>query len=156
MTARTKKAGLYRDTGGWVRVAFPFDRVVSDTLKIIVGRGNYRYDGPDKGGPCWFVLEPYAQDAANVLLVNGYEVETDLPIAGNSRGSAPAAPSSSNGTASNPFAALFQVAGTEKLAHAIYRALIKVLHPDVGGSNILTQQLNDAWSEYEQSNTLPF
>lgn len=129
----TKRAGIYKDENGWVRVIFPFDVKTKDDLKRRVGSTGYKWvPAPIK---CWFVLEPFAGVAAEVLEANGFEVETDIeefleaPV---------------ESVDANPWVTIFAQLD-EDIGKKLWRSAALVLHPDKIGKNKLMTELNNAW-----------
>ena len=124
-----RQVGIYKDEGGWLRVAFPYDVAAKDALKEAAGKGGYRFIPENK---TWYILEPMAQSVADAFIALGWEVETDL-IA------------SQDGSMGNGWDIILDGLSKETAA-ALYRGCAKVLHPDMptGDAGMMTA-LNEAW-----------
>lgn len=81
---------------------------------------------------CWTVEEPFVDKALH--LIEPVQVH-DL----RQPSTAPRPPSAS------PWAQVLHDALPERFRQPVYRAVLRVLHPDVGGDTQLAQELNDAF-----------
>ncbi len=124
------------DRGGHTAtVTFPYDAEAVETIKTIAGR---RWDADRKH---WTIGTTSVQLAAKRFTDAGFLVTVE----GHAYTATPA--TMTNGT--RPIADLF-AALPPPLRPDAYKALARVLHPDVGGDTVLMQQLNDAYEECER------
>lgn len=123
---------------GHVLILSPFE--AKDTIRSLPSR---QWDPTLRG---WVIPSHHVSLAVAALVDAGFRVLD--PVGLNDHPGGPRTgrtrPNSSGGAAgtSDPFAALY-AALPDHLRAPTYRALVRVLHPDVGGDGRLTQILND-------------
>lgn len=116
---------------GWAEVRFPYDPALVAMIREIPGR---RWDADAKA---WLIhaaaissCATMFQIAGQVVMVNGVEWTGSVP---------PREKPQASGDA--PFGKLFAYLPAE-LRKPVYSALAKVLHPDMGGTKEIMQELN--------------
>lgn len=116
---------------GWAEVRFPYNQAHVAMIREIPGR---KWDGDRK---VWMIHETSIstcatmfQIAGEVVMVDGVEWTGTVP---------PKRQAQANG--SSPFGGLFAYLPAE-LRKPVYAALAKVLHPDMGGTKEIMQELN--------------
>lgn len=118
--------------GGMCNVTFPYSRDLVDTLKSAVPAGCRSWDPRRK---LWTVESWCVPDLVATLRALGYIVvdgtRAERPKPPPSRGEVTWAET------------LFVAVGPDRV-EPVYRALVRVLHPDTGGDTVLMQQLNAA------------
>lgn len=117
--------------GGNARIYSPF--AAKDTVKALPGAHW------DSGQRCWVIPAAYAQFAAGELRRHGYIVTVD-----NESQPRPQAPD--NIRAGEPWEAMLLAVPSE-LRERAYKALSRVLHPDVGGDIAAMQGLTQAYAK---------
>jgi hypothetical protein len=126
------------------RVHFPYDPTLVALIKSAVPAGQRRWDPEAKR---WTILDTFsanyfarkARAAGHAVEMDGVRHESDSRFRGQQQ-----APPRSSSTVSTDWAtALLRAVGKER-QDAVYKALSRVLHPDVGGDTELMQQLNEA------------
>ncbi len=122
-------------TGAVTVVTFPYDEQAVTIIRTIPGR---HWNAELKQ---WLIATDRARLAAKRFHDAGFTVTID----GRAYESTPP-PSPTSATAKPPLVALFNVL-PDRLRQPVYKALSKVLHPDVGGDTALMQQLNRAVEE---------
>lgn len=112
---------------------FPYNAAAVAAIKACVPY-TARSWNPD--GKSWIVREPYVDSALRTVsrVVGQLDVADLRP------------PKLSTGSSVDWASALF-AALPENLRTPVYRALLKVLHPDIGGSTAMTQRLIDAFGD---------
>lgn len=130
---------LRSDHPDWVKVMSPFHDEWVDTFKAVIPGAARRpvYSPLDKKFAYWLVLKGYLNELATLFdtYFPDEEIESDLEAEGTL--------SLSDG---NCFAPLFARCPKDQQRN-LYIALIKIFHPDVGGSSELAAQLNQAYRE---------
>lgn len=114
-------------------VTFPYDAEAVAIIKTISGRHWHASRRQ------WTIDATSAQLAAKRFTDAGFHVT----INGRAYTATPAAMT----TGTRPIADLF-AALPAPLRPDAYKALARVLHPDVGGDTVLMQQLNDAYQDH--------
>lgn len=115
-------------------VKSPFS--AKDVIKDAVPPG-YRWW--DKAGRQWYVYEFYVQDLVRALTRAGFDpvVLPSLSAPKSSAGRTPVA-------ASDWATATFSTCTSKDQVDAMHKALLRVHHPDKGGSPAMVEQINDA------------
>jgi len=124
--------------GDHYEVSFPYDPTAVAVIKALPSYA--RRWNPDR--KLWRVEIEYARSLAGNLRELGYVVVGVEP---------PREPPRANGRTINGTAwahTLLHRAGPER-SERVFRALSKILHPDVGGDTQLQRELNDAYRELE-------
>jgi hypothetical protein len=122
--------------GAGAQVAFPYDRNLIDIVKTVPGRQWV------KAEKYWAIPARSVDLCADALRAAGQVVYVTRPD-----GSTWTSGRQTHGTRGTPdpdWAASLLAAVGSDLQDAAYRALSKVLHPDVGGDTRLMQDLNRA------------
>jgi hypothetical protein len=123
-------------------ISFPFDQVLIDLVKTIPGRQWV------KAEKVWRIPRINVDWAADALRAAGETVFVTRPD-----GSAWTSGKSTHGSRGTPHASwaanLLEAVGPE-LADATYRAMARVLHPDIGGDPRRMQELNDAMDRHRR------
>lgn len=117
----------------WIAITFTYNNELKDELMIVVGRGNYKWVKETKQ---WLVRHSF-HDAV-VELFESYEYSIDDYV--QYRPSPPQAVATSN-----PWLKVFGELDSD-LAHKLYRAATRTLHPDAGGTDAAMRLLNAAWA----------
>jgi hypothetical protein len=125
-----KKAGVYYDDHGWLRIDVAFDRELNENIKSVFGRGNYFYSPETKK---WYVKQLFRAELIELIKNRGYQVETDVVV-------------DSRPKSTNPWDVVFERM-SEEVANKFYRAAISALHPDVGGDTELFKEFTQAYRE---------
>ena len=143
--------GFFTRTGGSVRLITPFDRAFVDALKEAIPWRHRDFDGSTK---TWTIHEPYDSEALQLALDYYDDMEEVFTQAGVEREIANAfkthvcitkeAPGTPHEVSEclrrvrhmhQEFAVLYLLPGAPwSVIQAAYRALVKLVHPDVAGS----------------------
>lgn len=86
----------------------------------------------DKERRAWMVHTPFVQDLVDALHEHGYSVDVR------------SATSRSSVSSETWAAAAFSSCATKDQVDAMHKALLRVHHPDKGGSPAMVEQINDA------------
>lgn len=122
-------------TGLWVMQS-PYDLRIIEVAKRHHGRWN-----PE--AHVWYWTLPIdARRAADDLRQFGFEVDLE-------GATAPPPPPPRQGRTSNPWTAVF-TSLPRPLRDKVYKAVVRVLHPDHGGDLAAMQQLTAAYAQTEQ------
>lgn len=113
---------------GSVTIRTPYDEQLVDDYKTCIPRQYRRWDPVRK---VWFFDPPWSDEAVDIARA----FFPGLVVVGAAQDDVPAP----DGWAVALFAAL-----PERLHDPAYKALVKVVHPDIGGDERAAQQLNDA------------
>lgn len=135
-------AGIYERHAphGWLRVQFDYNEACIADLKATIPPGSRRWIREDRH---WLIREQYAEEVRDVLVRHGFLVETDV----EAPGPVEAITAASIG---NPFDVLLGLPGvTPDMARRMRNLFARSFHPDQGGSVIVMQLLNEAWSRYQ-------
>ena len=119
-----------RTEGHYAKIAFPYD---AEAVAIIKGIPVHRWD---KASKTWTTETSWVRLLATRMHARGFEIEINGEIFTPERPKAKA-------MSSSPFTALFS-ALPDRLKRPVFKALARVLHPDVAGADTtaLMQQLN--------------
>jgi hypothetical protein len=130
----TKSVVFVRD-GATIRLTFPFDAAVKDRLKREYAA---RWDAD---GRVWVVQWFQRDDIVHLFESEGYEAF--LQENGEVRRlSSPASPTHFTQLS---WAQVLYDATPPELRHPMFKAVMKVVHPDSGGSTRMAQDLNEAF-----------
>jgi hypothetical protein len=113
--------------GRWLFVAFTYDEDLKDQIKALPGAHWFPSE------KAWRMPVKHREEVECILRRWGFFDDVDIK-AGNADGE----------WASVMFGAL-----PPRLREPVYKALLRVLHPDVGGDGRVTQQLNDAYRDVD-------
>jgi len=117
--------------GNRYAITFDYDPDIVSLIKTLPGADR----GFNPGTKVWTIAETWAGTLARELDQLGYLVVGLDPTAG---------------TPGDWASVLFDSVGRARAAD-VYRALSRILHPDVGGDHHLQQQLNDAYYLMKQT-----
>jgi len=122
------RAEISQGPEGWLKARFPYNAALVAELKDTFPVGHRKWD-PDS--QCWFVSDLYAEEL--VAMLGRYFTEVVANI------------KSAEKTSENPF---YDALAALPEAHIdrVFRSIAQAVHPDVGGTDALMKQLNDAYA----------
>jgi len=123
-----KRCTFYKTIIPWFWLDFSYDPDAIDVIKEVAGYGNYRYQPEFKR---WLVKEYFIVDVSDALERLGYLIN------GHETGLA---------KQDNPWTTIFRSLD-DQLVDRLYKGLVKIMHPDVGGDGRQMQLINDAKSK---------
>ena len=131
---------LRSDHPDWVKVVCPYNDEWIDTFKATIPGAARRpvYDPlSEKKFAYWLVLASYLNELATLFEAHfpGEDIESDIEATENTRDSG-----------GNPFVLVFSTCPQGK-RRDLYIALIKIFHPDAGGSEAAAALLNQAYRQ---------
>jgi hypothetical protein len=119
------------------RVSFTYDATVVELIKSVGPRHRRRWDADAK---VWTVASGFASTFVRAARLAGHTVIDDFTSSRRGSGSRADRPRQRT---TDWATALFEAVGPER-REPVYKALSRVLHPDVGGDTQLMQDLNRA------------
>lgn len=137
---RASGKGFWSEVTEDAKVLFRYDAELIDVIRQTPGR---RWDADAR---YWSVPDREVDDVARRLRAAGADVRIEEPF----KREPPPREEKKSSSPGNPFVTVLGTLPVH-LRHPMYKAMCRVLHPDVGGDKALMQQLNAAWQVYERS-----
>jgi hypothetical protein len=136
-------AGSWNGDGFDIR--FRYDPVIVELIKDVIPGHSRKWD---QQGKFWSADTHWSKQFAEVCKQKGYKVVGLAGAAGP-----PKLPPPPPVPVISWADILLARCPTPELRTAVYRNLARALHGDLGGSDILMQELNDARAQYDSRNT---